>query len=114
MATVEEHPTHQNIKKSLPFKDAAFSTKELAELFNLSRAAIYEAEKNGVIQGREIPSGSTTKKIYGWNDVVSLANKYKDRRKAPKENKVKVFANLKGGVGKSSLASQFAMKASSG
>lgn len=103
----------QKNKKNAPFSDAEFSTQEIADLIGISRASIYEAEKNGVIFGREIPSGSTTKKIYSWNDLLILSNKYKVRRKVPKENKIKVFANLKGGVGKSSLSSQFAMRASS-
>lgn len=95
------------------FGEARFTIAELSELFEVSRSTLYQLDKDGVITGQLVPSGSTQKKIYGWSDIENLAGKLRERAKLPRENKVKVFANLKGGVGKSSLASQFAMRASS-
>lgn len=95
------------------FSEARFTIAELSELFEVSRSTLYQLDKEGIITGQMVPSGSTQKKIYGWPDIESLAGKLREKAKLPRENKVKVFANLKGGVGKSSLASQFAMRASS-
>lgn len=96
------------------FGEAKFTIAELSELFEISRSTLYQFDKDEIIVGQLVPSGTTQKKLYGWVDVEKLARKLREKIKSPKENKVKVFANLKGGVGKSSLASQFAMRASSG
>ncbi len=95
------------------FQHAKFTVKQLSELFQVSRSVIYQLDKEGIITGEVIQTGSSQKKLYGWGDVERLSHKLSEKIPAP-QKKIKVFANLKGGVGKSSLASQFAMRAASG
>jgi len=94
------------------FQDYQFNIKQLSEILGISRAAVYQLEKNKDIKGQEVLCGSSTKKMFSWDDISAIAEKFKSKIPRPKENKVKVFANLKGGVGKSSISSQFAMRAS--
>jgi chromosome partitioning protein len=97
---------------NLSFQDYQFNIKQISELLGISRAAIYQLEKSSAIKGQEVVSGSSTKKMFSWDDIGVIVDRIKNKPLKPKENKIKVFANLKGGVGKSSLASQFAMRAS--
>jgi chromosome partitioning protein len=94
------------------FENYQFNIKQISELLGVSRAAIYQLEKADAIKGHEVVSGNSTKKLFSWEDIAVIVERSKNKPLKPKENKIKVFANLKGGVGKSSLASQFAMRAS--
>jgi chromosome partitioning protein len=98
--------------RSLGFQDYQFNIKQISELLGVSRAAIYQLEKSNAIKGQEVVSGTSTKKMFSWDDIAVIVDRIKNKAVKPRDNKVKVFANLKGGVGKSSLASQFAMRAS--
>jgi chromosome partitioning protein len=120
---VQKNKMSQDLPKSGPksgpksagnlcFQDYQFNIKQISELLGISRAAIYQLEKNNTIKGQEVISGSSTKKMFSWDDIEIIVDRIKNKTAKPKENKIKVFANLKGGVGKSSLASQFAMRAS--
>lgn len=96
----------------VPFQKYQFNIKQISELLGISRAAIYQLEKSQAIKGQEVVSGSSTKKMFSWDDIASIVSRFSGKITKPKDNKIKVFANLKGGVGKSSLASQVAMRAS--
>jgi chromosome partitioning protein len=98
-------------KTLLPFAAFLFNVKQLAETFNISRTIIYQFEKDGVIEGVTVPSGVTEKKVFGWDDVARLGSRLRHRQPTPTSGKIKVFANMKGGVGKSTIAAQFAMRA---
>ena len=101
-------PTH---KPLLPFRSFLFNVKQLAETLSVSRAIIYQLEKEGFIEGVVVPSGAAEKKVFGWPDVAKLGARLRHRQPVPTNAKIKVFANMKGGVGKSTIASQFAMRA---
>jgi chromosome partitioning protein len=99
--------------RNLPcFRDSELNIMQLAELVGVSRASLYQLEKAKVIEGRPVRAGATSKKVYSWDTLEKLANHFSDKIIRPRERKIKVFANLKGGVGKSSISSQFAMRAS--
>lgn len=95
-----------------PFKDVEFNMMQLSELLGISRTSLYQMEKAKVIEGRTVRSGASSKKVFGWSDLQRIVKHQPDKVTRPRDLKVKVFANLKGGVGKSSLASQVAMRAS--
>ncbi len=103
--------TRPTVKKMLPFRSFLFNVKQLAETLNISRAIIYQYEKEGFIEGVVVPSGVTEKKVFGWDDVTKLGARLRHRQPTAATGKIKVFANMKGGVGKSTIASQFAMRA---
>lgn len=98
-------------KVMLPFKNYLFNVKQIAEMLCVSRAVIYQYEKDGFIEGVVVPSGISEKKVFGWGDLVKLNARLKYRQPTPATGKIKVFANMKGGVGKSTIAAQFAMRA---
>jgi chromosome partitioning protein len=105
-------PVQKKQKRLQPFRSFRFNVKQLAEVFGVSRPIIYQLERERVLEGDVVQNGSTTKKLYGWSEVAKLAARFRHRVAVP-ETKIKVFVNLKGGVGKSTLASQFALRASS-
>jgi chromosome partitioning protein len=75
---------------------------------------LYQWHKEELIKESAVAKrGNIDTLIFGWDSVAILSNKLKDKIKKPHEKKIKVFANLKGGVGKSTLAAQFAMRAAS-
>ena len=96
-------PTH---KPLLPFRSFLFNVKQLAETLSVSRAVIYQLEKEGFIEGVVVPSGAAEKKVFGWPDVAKLGARLRHRQPVPTNAKIKVFANMKGGVGKSTIASR--------
>ena len=96
----------------ISFSDLKFTAAQLAELFGVSKTIMVDLERDGLIKGQSVPFGKGEKKIYDWQDLVATAQRFSSRVVKPINNKVKVFANLKGGVGKSTIASQVAMRAS--
>lgn len=96
------------------FKTYEFNIKQISDLLGISRSILYQLEKSQAIKGTEIRAGASTKRVFNWADLEKVIEKNKERIKVsrPDDFQVKVFANLKGGVGKSSLSSQVAMHAS--
>ena len=109
MAKIQQKTHEKNIPT---FRDSELNIMQLAELVGVSRASLYQLEKAKVIEGRPVLAGATSKKVYSWDTIETLARHFSDKITRPSERKIKVFANLKGGVGKSSISSQFAMRAS--
>lgn len=95
------------------FVDYQFNIKQIAELLKISRSAIYQLEKANAIKGQPVSPGNSTKRIFSWEDHAAIAERYRGKLKSSSADKVKVFYNMKGGVGKSSLSSQIAMRSSS-
>jgi chromosome partitioning protein len=94
------------------FSASKFSVIQLSDLFGVSRPTIYDLIKEGVITPIEVSKKGIDVTSFGWDSILSLSNYYSNRIKKPKNKKIKVFANLKGGVGKSTIAAQFAMRVS--
>jgi chromosome partitioning protein len=95
------------------FSASKFSVIQLSDLFGVSRPTIYDLIKENVITPIEISKkGIQDVTLFGWNSISDLSRHFSGRIKKPKNKKIKVFANLKGGVGKSTIAAQFAMRAS--
>jgi chromosome partitioning protein len=90
------------------FHTHKLNTSELAQLFNCSRITIYNWEKEGLIRGKKHPEKDS--KYYTIEDIVAARSK----RPFPVATKPKIqtFCNIKGGIGKSTLAAQYLMRAS--
>jgi chromosome partitioning protein len=97
---------------SSSFVDYQFNIKQIADLLKISRTAIYQLEKLNAIKGQPVSPGTSTKRMFSWDDHAAIAERYRGKLKSSAD-KVKVFYNMKGGVGKSSLSSQIAMRSSS-
>jgi chromosome partitioning protein len=94
------------------FADSRFTVLQLSDLFGVSRPTIYELIKEGTIKPvANLKKGIQEVTLFGWDAIVNLSHHFSGKIKKP-EKKVKIFANLKGGVGKSTIAAQFAMRAS--
>ncbi len=102
----EKNPGIVDIK-SMGFVSHQFSLADLVEFSGVSKTTILALVNSGVIQPKQIKAGAVAKKFYNWQDVLTLALRYK-RFKLP-SRKIKIFCNQKGGVGKTSLSTQFAM-----
>lgn len=94
------------------YKDSTFTIVHLADLFGVSRPHLYELGNLGVLKNPLITKkGSIDVNSYGWDAVESLSKYLSKKIIKPKEKKIKVFFNRKGGVGKSTLSAQFIMRA---
>lgn len=87
------------------FQDAKLSQTELAELFDVSKVSLNFWRRNKEFDYELIKN----KKLYSAKAVEFIRNK--KGVKSP-INKIQVFGNIKGGTGKSTLATQFLMLAS--
>lgn len=107
-------PTAKTIDKAPPpFREMTFSLASMADHFGIARSTIYELEKSGLLKAKVVNNGVVEKRVFDWTDYATLVSRYSSKLIKPLNRKVKVFANLKGGVGKSTIAVQFAMRASS-
>jgi chromosome partitioning protein len=97
-------------KQLQPFRSFRFNVRQLSDLFGVSKPVIYQLERDGIIEGEVVQSGTATKRLFGWTEISKLAARFRHRALVH-DSKIKVFANMKGGVGKSTIASQFAMRA---
>ncbi len=94
------------------FSDSRFTVIQLSDLFGVSRPTIYDLIKDGTITPvANLKKGIQEVTLFGWDAIVSLSKHFSNKLKKPNK-KIKIFANLKGGVGKSTIAAQFAMRAS--
>lgn len=100
------------MKKETNFGSHKFSAQEISDLIGISKVSFHADVRDGLISPKEEKKGAVTKKFYTWDDLLTLKNKYENRIPKPSK-KVKVFSNLKGGVGKSSVSTNFAMRAAS-
>jgi len=91
------------------FNEARFNTEELSRLLDTTPNLIENWESKGIIKSRAESTKKTHRKEFSIEDVLS-ARAIKPYPLARK--KVQVFANVKGGVGKSTLSSQYLMRAS--
>ena len=97
-------------KPAVAYWDLKFNIMQLSEFTGVSRANIYKLISEKVIVGEEIQNGVAKKTIYTWKDLETVINsRFCEKRVDSIDLQIKVFANLKGGTGKSSTSSQFAM-----
>jgi chromosome partitioning protein len=68
--------------------------------------------KDNVITGTEITRGKVKMQQFSWDDILVLRSKSTLQKSRHKDLQIKVFANLKSGVGKSSTSTQFALSSS--
>ena len=109
----------QNTKKKVlkektypKFSDSRFTVIQLSDLFAVSRPTIYDLIKDGtIVPVANMKKGIQEVTFFGWDAIVILRKHFANKLKKPNK-KIKIFANLKGGVGKSTIAAQFAMRAS--
>lgn len=106
MSTPIEMKTLQNLK----FTEMLFNAAQLSDALGISRTTLHQYEKQGSVTPSEYKIGATMKKLFSWEDHKKVVQTLGSKIKKPSK-KTRVFSNLKGGVGKSSLASQFAMSA---
>lgn len=91
------------IEASTPFGKYRFSAVDLMKAIGISKPTFHSLLKSGLIAPKTAKVGKVNKKVYDWNDLYILADRFKDRIVKP-NRKRKVFGNLKGGVGKTSIA----------
>lgn len=100
-------------KRPIPFREMTFPIANIADSCGIARSSVYTLEKEGSITAKTVKAGHSERKVFDWADLAVIAKRFNKRLERPLKRKVKVFCNLKGGVGKSTVAVQFAMKASS-
>lgn len=92
------------------YKDLLLTQVQVCELFELSRTTVHKLVKDGKIKLVERQVGAVKRKFLDWNSIQQLLEQIP--RLVVKPSKVvKVFGNLKGGTGKSTLCVQFSMLA---
>lgn len=94
-----------------PFGSYAFSATDIMDIIGVSKPTFSTLQKQKVIEAKIHKVGAVNKKVYDWNDMNALYARYKDRLPAVFTRKVQTFTNLKGGVGKTTISTQYAMRA---
>lgn len=87
-----------------------FSGVELMEIVNISKPTFSALQKQGFIAAKNTRPNAARLKLYGWDDLKIITDRYKDRLPKQPDLRVKTFTNLKGGVGKTTISTQYAMK----
>ena len=100
------------MERECNFGSYKFSAIELADQIGISKQTFHDLVRKRLIEPKMITVGASKKKFYDWNDLAKLSLRFKERVSFPRY-KIKVFCNLKGGVGKSTLSVNFAMRAAS-
>lgn len=97
------------LKPPVPFRDYKFWLSQIADQHRISRPNFYAYEqRNPDFIPDRLKTGNSERRIYSWAQFKILTSLYS--KKIPKPGrKIKTFCNIKGGVGKSTLASQVAM-----
>ena len=111
--TTIKPPVKRVEEKPIPFIEMKFTMAQLCELLSVAKTSIYNLEKEGFIKSKMEPYGSSERKTYDWTEFSKIASRFRNRFPRALTKKIKVFANLKGGVGKSTLATQLAMTGAS-
>jgi len=89
----------------ISFKDLLLRPVEIVDLFQTNKTSIYSWEKEGLLKTK-IENGT---KYFTKESIGFLSQKKNIPRP---NNKVQVFSNIKGGVGKSTISAQYIMLAS--
>lgn len=100
------------MNKESNFGGYAFTASDLMDIVGVSKPTFSTLQKNKVIEARMQKTGAVSRKVYDWQALHALCVRYRERLPKPPKNKVKTFSNLKGGVGKTTVSTQFAMAAS--
>ena len=95
-----------------PFMEMKFTMAQICEHLGVAKTSVYNLEKEGHIKSENEAYGHGERRVYSWGEFAKIARRFRNRIPKPLVNKVKVFANLKGGVGKSTIATQMAMTGS--
>ena len=87
-----------------PFMEMKFTMAQICEHLGVAKTSVYNLEKEGHIKSENEAYGHGERRVYSWGEFAKIARRFRNRIPKPLVNKVKVFANLKGGVGKSTIA----------
>jgi len=98
-----------SVKRLPKFSEYTFNLQQIGDLLNISRSSLYRYLEEEGVEGKVKKAGAS-KKFYDWDDYYRVSKKVREKIKKP-EKKIKAYINKKGGVGKTSLTSQTAMKA---
>lgn len=99
----------KNLQK-LKFIEMLFSAQQLSDLLGISRTTLHQYEKSGSVTPQEYMVGKTSKKLFSWANHKQVIQILGPKIKKP-TNKCRVFGQLKGGSGKSTISVQTAMSA---
>lgn len=96
--------------KEVIFSKEKFYTREVADIFGISRNVIKSFIDNDKIDGELIETGAISRRLFNWEHIYQIKKLLNFRPKL--KNKVIVVQNAKGGVGKTSFATNLAFEAS--
>ena len=88
--------------KDVIFSKEQFYTREIAEIFNTTRSAIKVLIDEGGLNGKVLKTGNISRRLFSWQHIAQAKKMLGIKHKL--KNKVIVVQNAKGGVGKTSFA----------
>lgn len=95
--------------KNVIFSKEQFYIRELAEIFNTTRSTIKTLTDSGKLNGKVLKTGHISRSLFSWKHVAQTKELLGIKHKL--KNKVIVVQNCKGGVGKTSLATNLSFEA---
>ena len=101
-----------NIEPNSAFAKHMFTPKSISDSLDVPRSTLYEYLKSneGELETTQVKVGNSNRKLYDWNILAKISSELKSKFPEP-QDKTKVFINQKGGVGKTTISTQFAMRA---
>ncbi len=100
--------------RNFRFSDSLFVISELANHFGVSKAFLYELAREGAIKPvAKSYRGKIEVTLFGSDTVALLGGRFRDKLFGSLKRMIATVANMKGGVGKSTITGQLAMTYSS-
>lgn len=103
---------YETIFKEGGFRSLTFTIGQVANCLKISKTTLISLEEKEIIKSKIVQRGKVPMRLLNWNEIANVVG-YLNGRITKSHSKIKVFANIKGGVGKSTISTQYAIRASS-
>jgi len=95
----------------MSFKDIECQIAQFGHLSGVARNTVYNLEEADIIRPKRVKTGKISRRYYSIEDIYSVRKNYPEK-KLSFPCRVQLFANNKGGVGKTTISTQYTINAS--
>jgi len=95
----------------MSFRDVECQITQFGDLSGIARNTVYNLEESSIINPKRVKTGKISRRYYTIEDVYLVKKHYSEKRLSF-PCRVELFANNKGGVGKTTISTQYTINAS--